>query len=146
MKQVEFERDFFVYVSTVASLAAAASDSDTVNIEASSDFILRKMTMFADIAGAVQTDSSRVLPLISVQITDTGAGKQLFTDAIPIPSLFGSGTIPFILPSPRIFARNSTISVAYENYSAATTYANIYLNFIGEKVYKGRVKQGKLAN
>ncbi len=129
-------KDFYIYESTVASLANGANDTNNVNIEADSDFILQKLVMFADIAGAVQTDSSRVLPLIKIQITDTGSGRQLFSDDIPMAMILGSGSLPFILPNPRRFASNSVISIAYNNYSAATTYVNIYIGFVGLKDYK----------
>jgi hypothetical protein len=53
---------------------------------------------------------------------------------IPIPSFFGTGQLPFILPNPRLFMRNSTIQVAFTSFDAAAVY-NIRLAFIGYKVY-----------
>jgi hypothetical protein len=136
MDERVLSKDFYVYQSSVASIAAAANASDQINIQADSYFILQKLTFFADIAGAAQTDSSRVLPLVSMQITDTGSGRQVFGGEVPIPSIFGSGSLPFILPNPRKFAANSTIALTFTNFSAATTY-RLFVQFIGTKVYTG---------
>lgn len=130
-----FRQDYFVYESEALALAAGASANDTINIEADSDFVLQKLAYFADIAAAAQTASSRVIPLVTVQITDTGSGRQLMQNPIPVPSIFGTGELPHILPNPRLFMANSTIQVAYTNFDAASTY-NLRLAFIGYKSYQ----------
>lgn len=134
-EQAVINKDFYIYTSNIISIAAAASASDNINIEADSDFYLQKLSFFADVAAAAQTDSSRVLPLVTIQITDTGSGRQLFSSETPIPAVFGYGSIPFILPNPRRFAANSVISIAYTNYEAVNTY-QLYLAFIGMKIYR----------
>jgi len=128
-------KDFYVYQSSVASIANGANATDTINIQADSDFILQKLTFVADVAAAAQTDSSRVLPLITVQLTDTGSGRQIFSDPVPIPAIFGRGELPFILPNPRLFRANTTIAISYSNYDAALTY-QIFLQFVGMKIYR----------
>lgn len=137
MQRTEFgpnKSDCYVYQVNVASLAGGANTTSTINIRADANFVLHKLAMYADIAAAVQTDSSRVLPAVTLQITDTGPGRQLFSDVVPLPSIFGAGGLPFILPGPRLFAANSTISFAFTNISAATTY-RIYLSLIGVQIY-----------
>jgi hypothetical protein len=126
--------DWYVYRAFVDSIAAAGSATSSINIRAHADFVLHKISFFADIAGAVQTDSSRVLPLVTLQLTDTGSGKQFFSDTIPVPALMGSGQLPHILPGPRRIAANSTIQFNWYNYSAATTY-DIYAVLEGVEVY-----------
>ena len=130
-------RDFYVYESQAIGLAPAASANDTIQIEADSIFILQKLAYHADIAAAAFTDSTRPVPNVTVQLTDTGSGRQLFNEPIPIPSIFGTGQLPGILPNPRLFERNSTIQVAYTNFDAAATY-NIRLAFVGYKLYSTR--------
>lgn len=127
-------RDFYTYEAESLALAAGASSNDVINIEADSNFILQKLTYIADIAAAAYTDSARPIPLVNVQLIDTGSGRQLMQNPIPIPSLFGTGELPFILPNPRLFMRNSTIQIAFTSFDAAVTY-NIRLSFIGYKVY-----------
>jgi len=127
--------DFFVYQASVASIAAGASAIDTINIQADSDFVLQKLVYFADIAAAAQTASSQVLPLVTMQLNDTGTGNNLFSDPMPIPALFGTGQLPFILPNPRRFAANSTIQLSFVNYDVASTY-QIYVGLVGRKIYQ----------
>lgn len=127
-------RDFYVYEAETIAIAVGASTNDTISIEADSDFILQKLTYAADIAGASQLEATRLVPNVLLQITDTGSGRQLMQDPIPIPSFFGTGQLPFILPNPRLFMRNSTIQVAFTSYEAAVT-PDVRLAFIGYKVY-----------
>lgn len=127
-------RDFYVYEAEALAIAAGGSANDVINIEADSDFILQKLAYQADNAGAQQTDSTRVIPNVTVQITDTGSGRQLMQNPVPIESFFGYGALPFILPNPRIFMRNSTIQIAFTSFEAAAT-PNVRLAFIGYKIY-----------
>jgi hypothetical protein len=127
-------RDFYTYEAQALALGVAAPITDTIQIEADSNFILQKLSAFADLAAAAQLESTRIIPLVTVQLTDTGSGRNLMSNPIPIPSLFGTGALPFVLQNPRIFMRNTTIQVVFTNFSAATTY-NLRLAFIGYKVY-----------
>ena len=128
-------RDIYTYSAEVAAIAVGGNANDTIAIEADSDFILQKLTYHADIAGAAQTAATRVVPNVSVLIKDTGSGRQLMDTSIPIPSLFGTGELPFILPNPRLFMRNSTIQVAFTSFEAAIT-PDVFLSFIGYKIYE----------
>lgn len=128
-------RDFFVYSASFSALANGSSDTETINIQADSDFVVSKMTYFADIAAAVQTDSSRVIPLCTMQITDSGSGRNLMDSAQPISNIMGTGDLPFILPNPKLFLARSNITITVANFSAATTY-NLRLSFIGHKKFR----------
>ena len=127
-------RDFYVYEAEVLVLAVGAAANDVINIEADSDFILQKLTYQADLAGVAQTDAGRIVPNVTVQLIDTGSGRQLMQNPIPISSIFGTGRVPFILPNPRLFMRNSTLQVAFTSFEAAVT-PTIRLAFIGYKIY-----------
>lgn len=128
-------RKFAVYAANFSSLAAAASAEQTIQILADSHFELQKLSFFSDLAGGVQTQSSRVLPLVTIQITDTGTGEQLFNIPVPIPAIMGDGQIPFILPTTRVFDPSAAIIISLTNYSAATAYLTRVL-LIGAKIYK----------
>lgn len=129
-----FRRDFYVYEAESLALVSGGTSNDVINIEADSDFILQKMTYEADIAAAAYTFTTNPIPLVTIQITDTGSGRQLMQNPIPINSFMGDGKLPFYLPNPRKFLRNSTIQIAFVNFDAAVTY-NIRLAFIGYKIY-----------
>lgn len=126
---------FYTYTVTSLALAAAGIANPSLQIEANSDFWLHKMTYFADIAAAAQTQSTQVIPLVTILINDTGTGENLMNAAVPINSIMGmGGSLPFILPYPRKIAANSTLQITLTNFSAATTY-NLRLAFIGVKDY-----------
>jgi len=125
---------FFSYQVTIAGLAAAASSTQNIAIDAGSKFLLQKITYMADISAAAQTDSTRVIPLISVQITDSGSGQNLFNQSVPVPSISGTGELPFVMPNPQLFEANSNITLVFLNYSASTTY-NLYFTLHGQKIF-----------
>ena len=126
--------DLFVYSTVHSAVAAGAANTQTITVNADSDFRIEKLTMFADIAQAAETQSSQVLPLCTVQIIDNGSGRQLFDQAQPVPSLFGTGQIPFVLVNPKLWIARTSISVQLSNFSSATTY-NVRLSFIGTKCF-----------
>ena len=128
-------QDFYIYSTTVTALAAGATATNTINIQADAAFRWEKSTFFADIAAAAVVHGTRIIPLCTVLVTDTGSGRQLMDSAIPIPNIFGSGEIPFILQQPKIFSPRSTLSLIFTNYDAAVTY-NIRLSLIGSKLFQ----------
>lgn len=126
---------FYIYTFSLDTLAAAAIDTDVINIENDSQFVWTKTSYFADIAGAAQTNDTRVIPLIQCQFTDSGSARQFFDEPQPINNIAGQGNIPMILPAPFIFSNNANISGSFSNYSAATDYANFKISLIGYRVY-----------
>jgi len=127
-------RDFYVYQENFLALASGATANGSIEVQADSDFVLQKMNYFADIAAAAQTPTTGVIPLVTLQLIDTGSGRNLFESAVPIPSIFGTGQLPFVLPIPRVFFARSTIALQVTNFDAAETY-NLRLSFIGYKAY-----------
>lgn len=138
MAQQEVARDFFIYGLNFTALAAASAMPQTGNIpiSADSDFVLQKIAFRADVAAAGQTQSTRVIPLITLLITDTGSGRQISNQAIDLSTFFGTGESPFILNQPKLFRANTLISVVATNYDAVQVY-NLKLSFIGYKSFKG---------
>jgi len=132
------KRDFFIYEAQTVTLGVGLSATDTIQIQADAHFILQKLTYLAsDAPAAVQTtDATRVIPNVLVQITDTGSNRQLFFNPVPISNVFGTGTLPFILPNPRLFMKTSTIQIDFTSFEVAAT-DTIRLSFIGYKFYSG---------
>jgi len=132
---MESKKDHYVYTVMATGLAAGAAQTQTVNVEANSDFTLVKIAQFSDIAQAAQEFDTQVIPLITLSIQDSGSGLNLQNDPVALGSIAGNGYLPFILPVPRLFAARSTISFTFTNFSAATTY-NTRLALIGYKTFK----------
>jgi hypothetical protein len=132
----EVRHDYYVYSAIIPTLANTVSATDIIAIEADANFVVQKLAIFADIAGAVQTFDSQVLPLLNITIQDSGSGRNLQDQATPVANIAGSGRLPFILPKPRLFKSKSNINVGFTNFSNATTYLNITLSFIGYKIFR----------
>ena len=127
-----FYRQYYIYEAQALALAAGGTATDNIQIDSDADFIWTKATYEADIAAAAFTDSTRPIPNVNLQLNDTGSGRNFFNDVIPVPSMFGTGEIPFILPVQQRLRRNSTLQVNFTNFDAAVTY-NLRLAFIGYK-------------
>ena len=124
-----------MYTVPLTVLAPNTAIDVAIQVQADSDFELQKLSYFSDIALAAEQEATRDLPLITVQITDTGTGRQMFSAPVSIPALFGDGRIPFILPTTKKFSANSSVVFSFSNYSAATTY-NLRAFMIGAKLFK----------
>lgn len=127
--------DFYTYNIQFQSLAANTSATGFIQIEADSDFYVQKLAYFADLAGAAQTFNTLVIPLVTVTIVDTGSGRQLMNAPVPVTNIFGDGRLPYILPTPKLFVKNSRINFTVQNFSVATTYTNLWLNLEGKKIF-----------
>ena len=123
-------------LTNAADIAAAGgSASPSVKIDSASMFVWTKGTYMCDIAAGPQTDSTRVIPLMSIQLSDSGSERQLFDRAQPISCVFGTANLPAVLPVPYLFQKSSTLQALLTNYSAATAYRNTFLTLIGYRVY-----------
>jgi len=126
--------DWFIYEADFSALAPAAVATQTINIEADSNFLWQQGVMVADIADAAFTVQSQPLPNIAINIQDTGSGRNLMSSAVPAQNFFGTSREPFMLMNPRWFRANTTFKVTCTNYDAAVTY-NLRLSFIGTKFF-----------
>lgn len=130
-------KDFYIYGANFLAVAAGVTQTQTLNIQADSDFEVIKLAYASDLAAGVQTDSTRTIPQCSILILDTGSGRQLMNQPIDFTTFFGNGQEPFILPVPKTFRANTSLSIALTNYSAAQSY-NVRLSLIGSKIFGGR--------
>lgn len=128
-------KDFFFYQTQVASIAALALATSLVQIDADADFYCVALSYQASIAGAALTESTNVIPLVTVLITDTGSGRNLSNAPLPLPTIAGDGKRPYRLIRPRVFGASSTLQLNWTNFSAGTTYAPLSLVFHGYKKY-----------
>lgn len=128
-------RDFFTYELDFGIVAPAGVASSSFTVQADSNFLWQYGGFFADIAGAAQTDGTRVIPLMTAVILDTSSGRQLMSSTVPVPTLFGDGRLPFLLPSPRFFRAQTQVTVNVQNFDVAASYS-LKLSFIGTKFFK----------
>jgi hypothetical protein len=133
-------RDFYAYQATAVGVAAVIGTqaTDSIAIEADANFYLTKIAgtgLIADDAPTVAPFG--VIPGVSIQINDTGSGRNLFNEAVPLASIAGQAGLPFTLDYPRLVHRNSTLQVTFTQLTDNTAYSDIFLTLIGFKVYPG---------
>ena len=136
--------DPFIYtINFVTPSQLAASASLTLNfiVQNDSAFSICKTTYtVADTANAAVANlqpfgsgaASSIVGILS-SITDSGSGRSLSDNPVPIDSQFGTGQFPRIWPIPKIVDPNSTISVTLQNLDALARH--VRLAFSGYKVF-----------
>lgn len=126
------DQSFFIYSLKFSAIASAVSSTQSVNIQADSDFMVQAMS--ASVFDNV-TNAQIASPNGLIQLTDTGSGTNLNDIFIPIVNFFGTAQLPFTLPVPRLMAANSLLTAAFTN-GVTTNAVNVYLSFIGKKLFR----------
>lgn len=124
--------DPFTYGISFA-FTAAATLTGNINIQADSDFVILSTTYFVNVAAAAQTRSNQNLQNATVLLTDSGSGRQLMNQGVPVDSMFGNGQFPYVWPQPKLFASKSTLQVQVTQNEATTQ--TVFLNFQGVKIF-----------
>jgi hypothetical protein len=127
-----FIKAYYCYNAEIDALASGGQGSDTVQIQADSDFLVQALSFFCV---DDTTNGQITAPYTTIQVTDTGSGTTLFDQAIPILSAFGTAQLPFMLPVPRLFVANSVINVAITNVNS-TNNQSYWFNFHGRKIFQ----------
>lgn len=126
--------DMFTYqVPVFSNLAVNAQATNQLLIQADADFEWVAAVYEFDLAAAAFTSNTRPLPNCTVQITDTGSGRQLMNAAVPVTSIFGGAEQPQMLPITKVFKRNASIQFTVTNFDAAVTNGNLRLSLLGWK-------------
>jgi hypothetical protein len=128
--------DYYWYVANptnggTSPLAPAATGNTSIQIDAGTDFYWIATTIQADIAGGTLTESTDVIPLVTVLINDTGTSRNLMNGPVPIGSLAGDAKRPYRLVRPRLFRANSIINLTFVSYVTTTIYANLFFTLHG---------------
>jgi hypothetical protein len=128
--------DVFDYVfPTFTTLAAAASAQQQVLIQNDSDFECRRISWYATIANAAFVSAAIPVPSVTAVLTDSGSGRNLENNPVPLVMIgYGPLQQPFDLAWPKIFTRNSSITLTLTNFDAAASY-NIRVTLHGRKIF-----------
>lgn len=134
----QWTADYYVYPIFFSSLAPGADAQGSIEIQADSDFEWLSSTYHAfNTAAPEQTADSTIVPPITVQIQDTGSGRNLFDLPAVVSTVFGIGALPYILPISRIFRARSSILFTVSSFAAGggTTFG-LRLNLHGRKLFE----------
>ena len=129
--------DYFWYANRVLGLSSVAPvGSFIINLDADSNYYCCALTYQADIAGAALTESTNLLPLVTLLLTDSGSGKALMNTPLLLPAFMGDGKRPYRFVRPRVFMANASIQFSFNaGFLAAGTAYNIQVILHGYKVY-----------
>jgi len=129
----QYLKTFFTYNLLFASVASAATASASLQIQASSDFLIQALSFTCF---DLTTHGAITAPQCTIQLTDTGSSATLFDQPIPITNVFGTGQFPFVLPVPKLMVANSSLTGSLvATYLANASY--FVLSFHGRKIFKG---------
>ncbi len=132
-----FEVDFVGAGGTPGVFAApgpAAQVAGSFLVDTSSPFMLVSTTYKADVAAAAQNAGNTIVPNATVFIQDQSSNRSWMNIAVPIPSLFGTASLPYFWPKPRLIPGNTNVAVTVTSFEAAVTN-NIRLSFHGYRLY-----------
>lgn len=128
------KRDFFVYPANfLAAIAPGGAGNVSVQVQADAAFELQKLSFLAVVNGTNVVDTAAQF---TIQITDGGTGRKMFSSPVALAAIFGNGQIPFILPTSKLFSENASIVIDVVNVHPANTYASLRLALIGTKIFK----------
>ena len=129
--------DFIYQTPNVASLAnGAGSGAQDIQFDNNSTFWWLRTTFTVDINAAAFLVNTQPIPLITVQIQDTGNGMSFMNAPIPIYAMAGYiAGLPYILPKPQFIQPNASYSFTFANYDAAVTYTNLRLQLHGARIF-----------
>ncbi len=129
--------DYFWYATRITGLSSVAPNGTSIlNMDADSDFWCVAFSYQADIAVATLTEATNVVPLVNLQINDTGSGKSLSNTPVSLTTMAGDGKHPYRLLRPRVFLSNASVQFNWTSYVVAGTTYNISFTLHGIKVYK----------
>lgn len=129
-------KDYFWYGPPVFTMSSVLTPvTNNIQLDADANFMWIASTYQIDVAGALLTEATNIIPLVSLLINDTGSGKNLMNVAVPLGSMAGDGKRPYRLPRPRVFGANATIQLNWTAFVVAGTTYNIRFTMHGFKVY-----------
>lgn len=126
--------DFFSYAIQFQAITSGITLPGFIQIEADSDFLIQKFAYFSNFNDQQVTVNTIDVPLVTVLIVDTGSGRQIMNTPIPLGALFGDGRLPYILPTPKLFTKNSRINVTIFNFGGED-YEDLWIVFEGKKIF-----------
>jgi len=132
---VEFDQ-FWLVFPNFGPFTAGLNLQQTATIPNDADFECRRISYHIDAAAAQLTVGTVIIPNVTILITDGGSGRALMNQAAPLGSIADDEAgAPRDLAWPKIYTRNSLITVSLTNFDAAATTNNIRITMAGRKIF-----------
>lgn len=135
MQRSVVNASLYTYAARFTNVAASGSQSQNITIDNDADFDAMLAVYFAGADGTDnQTASSLLIPSALVEIL-TQDTQRMNNIALPVTMLFGDARQPLVLPRPRRFGRRTVITMNLTNLDSLNPLTNLWLGFVGQKVY-----------
>lgn len=132
--------DWFSYPVSFSGMTLNTPSSQTLQIDASSDFYLTALTQRTYLAASTTaaTANTSIIPGAIFLITDAGSSRQLSQNPVDLSQVTGNGPWPYRLMYPRLFKRNSAILLQVTPYDASfsTAWDTIRITLHGFRIYQ----------
>lgn len=113
----------FSFSSAFSALVANVAVQQLIQTLADSDFV----------CVSLQSENVSVLPTITIR--DLSTGWPFMNVAVPVVSIFGTGSLPYFLPVPWFFKSKTSIEL---NVSATANVAAVFtLTLSGLRIFRG---------
>lgn len=140
--------DWYTYVTDAGNspaptgggqnLAAGGVAQTTITIDAGTDFYLIALTYQAQVsASGGLEESTNPIPLVTVQLNDSGSTRNLFSQALPLGAIAGDAKRPARLIRPRIFRALSALTFNFTSLEPSVVYSHLYLALWGYRKFAG---------
>lgn len=127
------------YTASFTTIAAAATQTQNVNISANADFVMLGLRHHVNVGATVAYSvSTKTAPFLRLLITDTGSAEQFTAQAVDLENYSTNGVGTKDLPYPRICAGRTALALSLTNYApAAETYGvvDIFLSGVLVRAY-----------
>lgn len=119
----------------IATIADGASTTVTIQFDQNSTFCWLRTTYSVNVSGDAEELSDMILPEVGLVITDTGNGMAFMSGPVPLYCIGGTGQLPYVLPTPQWIQPNASYQYRFNNFSSASTYINLQVQFHGFRVF-----------
>ena len=119
----------FIYATDVFDIDAGASVTKSINIEADADFLIMKTV--ANYSGNTTLTPNAG---ITVNIMDTGDGRNLNSAPVLLANYAGTASLPYVWTVPRRVRASSVLQLTFKNISGAKI-SGFQFAFSGPKLW-----------
>lgn len=113
---------------TLANLAVSAQ----LITLSDSDFVFDQMSACVNLVANGDMQFNRNLTL---QILDQGTGKLFFSEPTLFGLVAGAGGFPYVFPSPRVVAPNSSLTFTAQNLDTGQNFNQMFVALHGTRVF-----------
>jgi hypothetical protein len=138
-------KDPYIYTVQIDGIVAATQPAPpaivpgignrSFNVDADADFLILDIGYQVRVQNQLTplTESTRLVPDLRVQLTDTGSGRRIMDAPVPLPLIGGVDSIQLPYESPKLIPAKGSFQVDAYNYN--NVVYDLFLAFKGVKLF-----------